>query len=219
MIIEPVITFRNMEPSPKLEEIVLNEAKKLERFFSRIVSCRVAIEGPPRQEYGQPYRIRIDLGVPGEELLVDHNPTLHGELQHREAMHETKKSEPHRERRDADRAIRDTFHEMRRQLQDYVRRRGGQTEPREKMPLGKVTRLSPEEDCGFIESDGREIYFHRNSVLGGHFDRLRIGAPVHFAEEKGEKGPQASTVKLVRAARQGRTAAATVLTHRASEKS
>jgi cold shock CspA family protein len=49
---------------------------------------------------------------------------------------------------------------------------------------------------GFLESDdGREIYFHRNSVLDGAFPRLEIGAQVSFAEEAGDKGPQASTVR------------------------
>ena len=42
-----------------------------------------------------------------------------------------------------------------------------------------------------------EIYFHRNSVLDDGFARLSIGARVTFAEEMGEKGPQASTVRLM----------------------
>ena len=45
--------------------------------------------------------------------------------------------------------------------------------------------------------DGREIYFHRNSVLNGGFARLKPGTAVAFAEEDGEKGPQASTVRLL----------------------
>jgi cold shock CspA family protein len=56
------------------------------------------------------------------------------------------------------------------------------------------------EGYGFIEaSDGREIYFHRNSVLGDGFDDLEVGATVTFNEEQGERGPQASTVRRVRA--------------------
>jgi cold shock CspA family protein len=54
------------------------------------------------------------------------------------------------------------------------------------------------EDCGFIETaEGREIYFHRNAVLGGAFDRLIVGSEVRFVEEKGVKGAQASTVHLI----------------------
>jgi cold shock CspA family protein len=60
-----------------------------------------------------------------------------------------------------------------------------------------VVRLDPSGEFGFLESsDGREIYFHRNSVLEG-IARLAVGTRVIFAEELGEKGPQASTVKLL----------------------
>ena len=52
---------------------------------------------------------------------------------------------------------------------------------------------------GFLTSDdGREIYFHKNSVSAGAFPRLKIGTTVRFAEEAGEKGPQASTVRFCR---------------------
>lgn len=45
--------------------------------------------------------------------------------------------------------------------------------------------------------DGREIYFHKNSVLSGAFPRLKIGTTVRFAEERGEKGPQATSVRIL----------------------
>jgi len=48
-----------------------------------------------------------------------------------------------------------------------------------------------------VAADGHEVYFHRNSVLDGAFGHLAVGAHVTFAEEMGEKGPQASTVKLL----------------------
>jgi len=211
MILAPQITFRNMESSEPLEEAVRKEAGKLDRFFPRIMSCRVAIEGPRRQEFGGLFRVRIELGVPREELVVERTPTLHTSLQAAAAKGKTKKSEPHRERRDAARAVHEAFTEMRRRLQNHARRMRGQTKASEGMLAGTVVRLAPDQDFGFIETEGREIYFHRNSVLDGHFDRLRIGNPVRFAEEAGEKGPQASTVRLVRPARQAREAAATVL--------
>jgi cold shock CspA family protein len=57
-------------------------------------------------------------------------------------------------------------------------------------------RLLDEEGYGFISADdGREIYFHRNAVLDNGFATLRPGAEVHFAEEEGENGPQASSVR------------------------
>ena len=210
MTVAPQVTFRNMETAPELEAAVQKEAKCLDRFFKRIVSCRVVIEGPRREEYGGLYKVRIDLGVPGEELVVEHNPTLHSGLQELEATRKTKQSEPHRERRDAHLAIHEAFHEMRRSLQDYARRIR-ETRVHGGLARGKVTKLSPEEDYGYLEADGRGVYFHRNSVLGGHFDRLRIGSQVRFAEEMGEKGPQASTVRLIRSTGKGRLAPTTRL--------
>jgi 'Cold-shock' DNA-binding domain len=41
------------------------------------------------------------------------------------------------------------------------------------------------------------IYFHQNSVLNDAFSRLTPGTRVAFAEEIGEKGPQASSVRLL----------------------
>jgi cold shock CspA family protein len=61
-----------------------------------------------------------------------------------------------------------------------------------------VSRLFPEAGYGFLETpDGRELYFHRHSVLHPGFDHLALGTEVRFAEELGEKSPQASTVAIV----------------------
>ncbi|MGA8652694.1 MAG: cold-shock protein [Xanthobacteraceae bacterium] len=63
-------------------------------------------------------------------------------------------------------------------------------------PVATVTRLDPSGEFGFLETtDGQEIYFHRNSVLDDGYSRLTVGSRVTFAEELGEKGAQASTVK------------------------
>ncbi len=214
MILEPQVTFRNVEASTEIEAEVRKEAARLDKFFPRIMSCRVAVEGPAKPHYGGLYRVRIDLGVPGEELVVERIPNLQATLERVDAEKKTKRYEPRRELRDVSRAIHDAFHEMRRRLQDYVRRIQGETKAHEVRNEGTVVRVFPEEGYGFLEAEGREIYFHRNSVLSGHFDRLRPGSAVRFVEEMGDRGPQASTVKLVRAARQGRKAAETVLVRR-----
>jgi cold shock CspA family protein len=190
-----------MEAVHELEEAVLKEASKLELFFPRIVSCRVAIEAPKTRR--ESHRIRIDLGVPGEELVVEHNADRHPD-----------RPPANRMRRDAEVAIRDAFRELRRRVQEYAQRIRPLPLDREGSLEGSVTKLLP--DYGFIESDGHGVYFHRNSVVGGHFDRLRIGSRVRFAEEEGEKGPQASTVKLVRPARQRREAAGTGVLRRSA---
>lgn len=201
MTLAPKIAFRNMETALELEEVVLKEAKKLELFFPRIVSCRVAIEAPATRR--ESHRVRIDLGVPGEELVVEHNAKRYPE-----------KSPASRTRREAEIAIRDAFRELRGRVQEYAERIRLVPDDREGAVEGKVTKLLA--DYGFIEADGHGVYFHRNSVAGAHFDRLRIGSRVRFTEEEGDKGPQASTVKLVRPSRQRREAAGTeVLPHSA----
>jgi cold shock CspA family protein len=57
----------------------------------------------------------------------------------------------------------------------------------------------PDRDHGFIAAgDGRNIYFHRNSVTGAKFEDLAIGQEVRFSEAVGDKGPQATSVVPIR---------------------
>lgn len=61
-----------------------------------------------------------------------------------------------------------------------------------------MSKILPQEGYGFLTADdGREIYFHKNSVLGRAFPRLKVGTTVRYVEEAGEKGPQASTLRIV----------------------
>jgi len=94
--------------------------------------------------------------------------------------------------------LHDAFDAARRELQDFVRRRQGHVKSHELPPHGTIAALHPESDHGFIASaDGREIYFHRNSVEGDKFDGLKAGQEVRFAEAVGDKGPQATSVRPI----------------------
>lgn len=65
-------------------------------------------------------------------------------------------------------------------------------------PHGRVTGLYPGGDYGKITTrDGREIYFHRNGMLGADFDSLDIGSEERFAEKAGDNRPQASSASLI----------------------
>lgn len=45
-------------------------------------------------------------------------------------------------------------------------------------------------------AEGGLLYFHRNSLLSGDFDKLRRGDEVHYVEDAGDTGPTASKVRL-----------------------
>lgn len=65
------VTFRDMAHSDAIDAYVRDKAAKLEKFFERVTSCRVAVEAPHRHHlHGKHYRVRIDLTVPGAELVI-----------------------------------------------------------------------------------------------------------------------------------------------------
>ncbi|MBA1330871.1 30S ribosomal protein S30, partial [Candidatus Endoriftia persephone str. Guaymas] len=84
------------------------------------------------------------------------------------------------------------------QLQDYARKQRNKVKRHEPPLHGRISKLVPLEDFGKIESsDGKEIYFYRNSVVDADFDSLAIGNDVRYVEEAGDEGPQASTVYII----------------------
>lgn len=199
MILPVQIAFRNMKPSEAVDTRIREEIDKLETFYNRIMHCRVIVEIPHRHHRrGDLYHIRIDMTVPGADLVVKRKASLHPSLRQVEAEKKSKCLEAHAEHKDVFVVIRDAFKEARRQLQDFARRDRGQTKLHVMQPTARVSRLFPDEGYGFLRTgEGDEIYFHKNSVLNEAFSRLTLGSPVTFTEEKGEKGWQASTVRYV----------------------
>jgi cold shock CspA family protein/ribosome-associated translation inhibitor RaiA len=171
------ITSRDFSLSEAVETEIREKAAMLDSYYERLSGCEVMVSAPALRHHhkGGPFRVGIRLKVPGRELIVDHQ-----------------------EAEELSQAIREAFDAARRQLEDFAREQRGSVKTHEPM-LGHVARIERELGYGFIETpDGREIYFHRNSVLDRAFDRLEVGAEVRFAEEEGEQGPQASTVILMR---------------------
>ena len=163
------------------------------------MGCRVVVELPHHHHRkGSPYHIRIDLTVPQGEIVVKREPSMYTrarQLGEREIRKQGEVRIPHKDLRQA---INDAFKATGRRLQDYARRQRGDIKSHALLPGAHVSKILPREGYGFLTSnDGREIYFHKNSVLGRAFPRLKIGTTVRFAEEPGENGPQASTVRIV----------------------
>jgi cold shock CspA family protein len=170
-----------MEHSAALETKIREHAEYLEKFADNIMSCRVVVESPHKHHHqGKLFHVSIDITVPKHEIAVNRGR----DLRH---AHE-----------DPYVAVRDAFNAARKQLQELSKIRRVEVKQHEAPPHGRVVSLSPENNYGKIEtSDGREIYFHRNSVLDEKFDSLQIGSEVRYHEENGEQGPQASSVKLI----------------------
>lgn len=176
MAVPVQVTFRDIPPSDAVTAHVERRAAKLGTFHDRIVKCHVVLEAPHRHhKHGKRYHVRIDMQVPGKELVVSRNPE------------DTKE--------DLYAAVDDAFGDAERVLEEYGRQLKIGMKSHARPPHGVVTKLFHDRGYGFIEAeDGREIYFHQNSVIDGRFEKLQIGAKVRFAEEDGDKGPQASTV-------------------------
>ena len=121
------ITYRNLEGTAPIEAAIHEEAAKLTEFFQRITSCRVIVEAPHKhRESRERFHVRIDLVVPGEELVVSHEPHTHSVLKHagETALH--KSLEKGAEHKDLYVTIHDAFASARRQLKEYARKRRGE---------------------------------------------------------------------------------------------
>jgi len=188
------ISFKDIARSDALAAEIQRRAGKLDQFFNSVMGCRVTVEAPhQRHTQGNLYRIRIVINVPGDVITVGEGakPNL--------GSHQ-----------DAYVAVRDAFDAAERRLKHYASRlksrsqkRGPDARGREGPVQGRILRIVREsadgmDAYGFIQTqDGREIYFHRNSVLNGEFDRLSAGDEVRFSEEPGENGAQATSVDRV----------------------
>ncbi|HYL45406.1 MAG TPA: HPF/RaiA family ribosome-associated protein [Candidatus Limnocylindrales bacterium] len=192
------ITFRNLESSEMAEDWIREEVFKLEEFYNRIMACRVTVEIPHRHHRrGTRYHVSIDLTMPGGELVIKREPSLSKRLRLLGETVLAKNLEVDTPHKNLRLAIHDAFKVAGRRLQDYARRQGGYVKNHEPLPEGRVSRLFPEKGYGFLVTpDAREIYFHQDSVLNQGFRRMEIGTRVVFSEEPGEKGPQASTVRI-----------------------
>ncbi|MBX9670501.1 MAG: HPF/RaiA family ribosome-associated protein [Candidatus Obscuribacterales bacterium] len=176
------IVFRNMERSDLIETQILDKTEKLDKVYDRITSCRVTVEIPHKHHSkGNEHGVTIDIAVPEKKIVV--NRTASGSNGSSEV---------------ALIAFKDALEAAKRQLEDYARKRRGHVKLHEQpQPAARITQLFSNDGYGFLETiDGREIYFHSNSVVNDKFDRLEVGTEVTYVEQLGVDGPQASTVKV-----------------------
>jgi ribosome-associated translation inhibitor RaiA/cold shock CspA family protein len=182
------IAFQHIEPSEAIEGQIRDRVTKLERLYGRMTSCRVHIDQTARNSNDTvPPVVRIEIGVPGsKDIVVSHEPDR---LQRRFQTPDIRN------------AIKDAFGIAERQLVELKNQRTRRTKQpmhdEENQFLGQVAEVLPGEDHGFIlTNEGGSLYFHRNGVLIGDFDKLRRGDEVHYVEEVGDTGPIAVKVRV-----------------------
>src|SRR5205085_12684627 len=89
--------------TPALAQDIADRAERLEHFFDRITRCRVTVEGSGTHHRQGSYKVKIDITVPGAELIVH--------------KHEASNLEA---------VLKRAFDAAARRLEDYVRKLRGQ---------------------------------------------------------------------------------------------
>lgn len=174
------IDFHGVDVKADVRGAIEKHLALLEDYYGEATAGRVVLRAPSsHHRTGGLYEVNIRLSLPeGREVNID-----------RIAQDDKRHS-------DLNFAISDAFKRARRQLEQHSQRAQGKVKLHEAPPIATVTQKDGSGEFGFIETvDGREIYFHRNSVLNDGFDALKVGTRVIFVEKPGDKGPQASTVK------------------------
>ena len=104
MQVNPEIAFRNVTRTPAMEQAIREGIAELEKVEDRIVACRVMVELDHRRRSGNTYLVRVDVTIPGTEIVVSRPPSSGGEDH-------------------AVTAISEAFHTARSRVLDFVRRR------------------------------------------------------------------------------------------------
>jgi len=185
------IAFHNLESSTAVETRIRERVAKLEKLFPRLVACRVVVEAPHRQhQKGNIYRVRIEMSVPGEDLVVSKEPNRAQE----------RFADP-----DVYTVLKDAFDTAERMLKDFKGKQSGDVKIHDTPMHGHIMRINPANDFGFLRTaQGSQLWFHRNSVMNEELETFAEGDPVHYVEVLGETGPQASKVWRVSSEHQQR---------------
>lgn len=175
---QPVqITIRDLPNSDALESHLRKKADKLNQFCPKINSCRIVLTIPQKHKHqGKLFCVRIDLTVPGKEIVVNRQMN-----------------------QDVYVAIRDAFQALIRQLEGYERKRKGHVKTHNGLNRGYVSKLFSDEGYGFIQGmDGEEFYFSTTNVTHPSFEQLELGDVVEYIGIPSTEGFQANRVTKVK---------------------
>ncbi len=220
MQVPPDIVLRGIRRSPAIERIIDEGIAGLEQVANHIVSARIAVErAQKRHQTGNLYRTSIDVRLPGRTQVVvkrwskgikktagtladvEDQLALSGEVHPKKLTTVPRRLGRRQAVREEPIAamLRRAFAAARIELESVVEKQRGEVKtPAQQDLTAVVERIVRDDGYGFLRTlDGQEVYFHQNSVLHGHWNKLRVGTTVRYAAETGEKGLQATTVQPV----------------------
>jgi ribosome-associated translation inhibitor RaiA/cold shock CspA family protein len=183
------IAFHNVPSQDWAEEEIRARVAKLDKLYDRITSCRVRVERRANNSQGTiPPVVHVELRLAGRKEVVV-------------VSHEPDRLQLKFQRPDLHNAINEAFRIVEDRLIALKKKRQGRTKDAhhdvENQFLGQVADLTPGEDFGFLATkEGGLLYFHRNSMLQGDFDRLKLGDEVFYVEAMGDTGPTATKVRV-----------------------
>ena len=159
----------------KIEE---EKEKLLKNYASFVLHLRVTIEATTHHKEGG-FEVKIVASVPNDTVVV------------------TRKGDKVRL------LLIEAFDVLTLQLKEILRKKRKIKKhidsPMDGDSFGVINKVSPHESYGFITTfDEREIYFHENALKNVDMDDLMEGDSVIYGESFGDKGPQASWVRIAK---------------------
>ena len=179
----PEVIFHDVDRSPWVETYIGERVQRLDRFADGITSCRVSLTQEQASHHkGNRYSVMVEVRMPPNHDLAARKAKLIRDMPTQLPA-----------------LINLAFGAIERQLKKTAQLRRGEVKQHRDGQLHGIVEKVFDEGYGFLRAldDGRQVYFHRNSVLHGDFERLSVGAEVRFSPEEGENGPQASSVQLL----------------------
>lgn len=170
------IEGQHLEISPEWREKIEAELARLQKHYhDPILHARVELIGTAHHRLGA-FEVHLVVSVTGDTITILRQGDLVLPL------------------------LVEAFDVLDRRLLQHARVQQQEVKSHEEFVRhGRVLRLFPEGDYGFIETeDGLEVYFHAHAVKKGKFADLTPGTEVRFAQEAGDQGPQAVWVQPVR---------------------
>jgi cold shock CspA family protein/ribosome-associated translation inhibitor RaiA len=182
------IAFHNVERYDWAEDEIREHVRKLEQIYARLKSCRVRVElRADNPQHTIPPVVRIELGIPGrKEIVVAHEPDRLQRKFQRPDLHN---------------AINEAFRIAAQQLMELKHERTDHKAARLREDgyeyRGQIADVKVESDFGFVlATDGGVLYFHRDAVLAGDFEKLRRGDEVTYVVADSDTGPVAARVRV-----------------------